>query len=190
MAPGKGWGSIADEALASRRAPTSSSGDIELLLQLNHGGQVDRQGQRQATLAEKRFARATANAAAAAARAAAAAARVLVGRRRRHARQRRRRQEPGRTTAGQRRRGGGRRQLAFGSFLHFTPRKSAQDATSAQTHLRPSVRGTMPPAVPSLAPPVTVGRTFFGTEGQFQLRHDTQSCSLGSGNLAAISYRG
>lgn len=31
MTPGKGWGSIADEALASRRAPTSSSGDIELL---------------------------------------------------------------------------------------------------------------------------------------------------------------
>lgn len=31
MAPGKGWGSIADEALASRRASTSSSGDIELL---------------------------------------------------------------------------------------------------------------------------------------------------------------
>lgn len=103
MAPGKGWGSIADEALASRRAPTSSSGDIELLLQLNHGGQVERQGQRQAPLAEKRFARATANAAAAAARASAATARVLVGRRsrRRDARQRRRRQEPGRTpTAG------------------------------------------------------------------------------------------
>lgn len=40
------------------------------------------------------------------------------------------------------------------AFSIFTLRKSAQDAASAQTHLRPSVRGTMPPAVPSLAPPI------------------------------------
>lgn len=44
------------------------------------------------------------------------------------------------------------------SIFFFMPRTSAQDAASAQTHLRPSVRGTMPSTVPSLASSMTVGQ--------------------------------